>query len=175
MLLFIRHGQSRANLERVFAGPHLYAPLTARGEGQARAVGREILERHVRIDAIVSSPIERALRTAEIISALIGIDDDDIRVDARLGEYDMGRLSGQSMIGVTPAQKVSAPGAEDPVVFQERVKAAVAAAALLPGTTLIVSHAGVGRMIEATKLGMNPVRFYEVEGYPNAELVKLEL
>lgn len=87
----------------------------------------------------------------------------------------MGDLSGQSMEGVTPAQRVSAPNAEDPKKFQARVQAALDNAATFDGNVLIVSHAGVGRMIETTKQGLDPARFYELEGYPDAQVVKLDI
>ena len=173
MLYFVRHGQSQANLDAVFAGPRLYAPLTKLGIDQAKEAAKRILEQRIHIDQIVTSPIERALRTAQIIARGIGSDPDAVRSDPRLAEYDFGERSGQSTKGVTPAQKISAPGAEDPWAFQDRIKAALAAMASLPGNTLIVSHAGVGRMIEATKQGLEPARFYELEGYPNARVIEL--
>lgn len=174
MLYFARHGQSQANVDAVFAGPHFRAPLTKLGIEQAETEARRILDEHIHIDQIVASPIERALQTAQIIARAIGIDPNDIRIDPRLAEYDMGELSGKPMEGVTPEQRVSAAGAENPKAFQGRVQEALDATALLAGNTLIVSHAGVGRMIEATKQGIEPARFYELEGYPNAQVVKLE-
>ncbi len=175
MIYFARHGQSQANVDKVFAGPHLFAPLTETGRHQAEEEGRRILDEKIHIDRIIASPIERAHETAQIIARTIGYDPNDIQVDLRWAEYDMGDLSGQAMDGVTPAQRVSAPNAEDPKAFQARVQAALNNAAVFEGNTLIVSHAGVGRMIETTRQGLDPTRFYELEGYPNAQVVKLDM
>lgn len=103
------------------------------------------------------------------------MDPNDIHIDPRWAEYDMGDLSGQFMDGVTPAQRVSAPNAEDPQVFQARIQAALHDAVAFKENVLVVSHAGVGRMIEATKQGLDPARFYELDGYPNAQIVRLEV
>lgn len=175
MIYFARHGQSQANVDAVFAGANFPAPLTTLGTQQAEEEGHRILDEHIHIDQIVASPIERALHTAQIIARTIGKDPNDIRIDPRLAEYDMGELNGKPMEGVTAAQLVGAVGAENPKAFQDRVRAALEAVSLLPGNTLIVSHAGVGRMIEATKQGIEPARFYELESYPNAQVVKLDL
>jgi broad specificity phosphatase PhoE len=175
MLYFSRHGQSQANADRVFAGSRFAAPLTPKGVQQAEEEARGLLEKQIHIDHIIASPLERALHTAQIIARIIGIDLKVIQIDPRLAEYDMGDLSGKSTIGVAPAEKVSAPNAEDPQMFQARVKAALHDAAQLPGNTLLVSHAGVWRMIEATKQGLDPARFYELKGDANAHVAELQL
>jgi len=41
------------------------------------------------------------------------------------------------------------------------------------GNTLLVSHDGGGRIIKATKLGLEPHRFYEIEKYPNAKIIEI--
>jgi len=173
MLYFIRHGQSRANVDRVFAGSRYYAPLTVQGKAQAGQVGQRLFDEHIHIDRIIASPIERALQTAQIIAQSIGIDPDEVRIDPRLAEYDMGELSGKPLAGVSAVEIVSAPGAEDPLAFRRRVHTALDDAKSLPGNTLLVSHAGVGRMIEAIQQGLEPARFYEIEAYPNIQIVPL--
>jgi probable phosphoglycerate mutase len=174
MIYFVRHGQSQANVDKVFAGPHLFAPLTVFGRKQAEEEGRRMLDEKIHIDHIIASPIERAHETAQIIARTIGYDPNDIQIDPRWAEYDMGELSGQAMEGVTPAERVSALNAEEPKAFQARVRAALDDAATFEGNVLIVSHAGVGRMIEATKQGLDPAHFYELEGYPNARVIKID-
>ncbi len=174
MIYFVRHGESQANLDQVFGGPHYPAPLTPKGREQARLAGEHIKQRGLVIDGIVASTLPRAKDTAEIIAATIGFDPAGISYDPRLIEYDMGDLSGQPLAGVNPHERISAPNAEKPSAFQERVVTSLAEIRTMPGNILIVSHAGVGRIIEATRLGIAPENFYEVPGYPNAQIVELK-
>lgn len=170
----MRHGESHANADGVFAGPSYSAPLTEQGRLQAQAEGARIKRQNVTFDRIVSSPIERAKETAEIIAKAIGFDLHSIVFDKRLSEYDMGALSGQPKAGVTPRQRTSAAGAEDPAQFQARVLECLREMSTLPGNTLIVAHVGVAGIIQATELGTDIRDFYN-EGYPNAHIVELEL
>jgi len=62
----------------VLPGP----PLTEHGEAQAARLGHFLHEQGV--TRIISSPFERAERTAQIIAGVIGI---DCRVDERLAEW----------------------------------------------------------------------------------------
>lgn len=72
MIYFVRHGQSQANVDNVFAGPRLSAPLTTIGKKQAEAAGQRILDEKLRIGRIITSPIERAHETAQFIARTIG-------------------------------------------------------------------------------------------------------
>ncbi len=173
-IYFVRHGESQANVDRLFVGPRFPSPLTAKGREQARLAGEHIKAEGLTIDRIISSPIERAKDTAAIIAQTIGFNPAAIQYDARLAEYDMGILDSHPLAGVTPQQLVSAPNAEDPLAFQRRVVDCIREIQSLPGTTLVVSHAGVGRIIQATRQGSNPRDFYGIPGYPNAQVVKLE-
>jgi broad specificity phosphatase PhoE len=173
VIYFIRHGQSQANADGVFAGPAYYAPLTAQGREQARAEGERLRAEGLVFDHIIASPIERAKDTAVILANAIGFDVSKIQYDARIAEYDMGMLSGKPKEGVVPRQLTNAKGAEDPAVFQARITACLNEAASLPGNTLVVAHAGVAGMIEATRLGTDIRDFYN-GGYPNARVVKLD-
>jgi broad specificity phosphatase PhoE len=173
MLYFARHGESQANVDQAFSGIHRPAPLTELGRRQAREAGRRIIDRAIHIDQMISSPLDRAYETAEIIASTLGLDPAGILLDSRLIEYDVGELAGRSTKGISAAQLIGAPGAEDPDRFQVRVKEALDAAACLGGNILIVSHAGVGQMIEAVRQGIDPASFYSLERYPNAQVVEL--
>ena len=173
MLYFVRHGESQANADHVFAGVNRPASLTQAGREQARLAGRDLLKRGIEIDQIVSSPLERARETAEIIAGVLGIDPAAIVPDRRLIEYDVGALAGTPTRGITPAQLVGAPGAEDPALFQARVLEALGAAARRDGNVLLVSHGGVGQVIEAARRGIDPARFYGLERSRNAQVAEL--
>lgn len=173
MIYLVRHGESQANVDVIFAGRRTNSPLTKKGREQAHLEGERILSKNIRFDRIITSGAERAVHTAEIIAAVIEMDPEQITHDERLAEYDLGELDGKSAVGVAAAQRVSARGAEDPVAFQKRAMSCIDDIKKLPGNTLLVSHDGVGRIIKATGLGIEPHKFYEVEKYPNAKLIEI--
>jgi broad specificity phosphatase PhoE len=63
--LLIRHGETKSNLLKVYAG-WSDEPLTERGVHQAYHVGKLLATRE--IDVIYTSPLRRAVQTAEIIA-----------------------------------------------------------------------------------------------------------
>jgi broad specificity phosphatase PhoE len=174
MIYFMRHGESQANADGVFAGPTYSAPLTDQGKSQAQLEGARIKNQGITFDRIISSPIERAKETAELLAQAAECDPGCITYDKRLAEYDMGALSGQPKANVDARQRTSAEGAEDPVLFQARIIDCLKEISTLPGNTLVVAHAGVAGIIEATRIGSDIRDFYN-EGYPNARVVELDL
>ncbi len=89
-LILVRHGESLANQQRIFAEDH--TPLTDLGRDQAAEVARRIADRF-RPAAMVSSPLVRARQTAEIIGRHLGL---AVEVVMGLEESDFGFLKGQS-------------------------------------------------------------------------------
>jgi broad specificity phosphatase PhoE len=170
MICFLRHGECVENLKMRFAGRSTDSPLTEKGMLQAQEAAGEFKYKGIKIDRIISSPLIRAKLTAEIFADTIGFDKTKIEIDERIAEYDLGVLSGKDKAGVTALQKVQAEGAEDPIDFLERVGAAYDEYSSYKGNILLVSHAGVGRMLHARKVGMQPENFYEVASYPNAHV-----
>jgi len=125
VLLLVRHGESTANASGLLAGRGEW-PLTARGEAQARAVGRAV----ARVGRVVSSPSGRARATAAIVAAASGVA--DVEVDDRWAELDYGELDGTPLADV-PAALWSAwradvtfvpPGGEPLTAVGRRVRAA---------------------------------------------------
>jgi probable phosphoglycerate mutase len=92
VLTLIRHGEIRANVERIWHGS-IDSPLTPRGEEQARRVAAYLGEKHSDATALYASPLERARRTAEAIGVQLGLAPS---VDSTLSEYDLGDWEGLS-------------------------------------------------------------------------------
>ena len=90
-LYFARHGESEANVLRVVSNRGFQHPLTARGRDQAQALA-EALER-VTLTHLYSSPLQRAVETAEILAAAQGL---SFEINDALREYDCGVLEGRS-------------------------------------------------------------------------------
>lgn len=63
-LYLLRHGQTQYNLERRVQG-HCDSPLTELGVAQAHAAGAWLAAQGVRFERVFSSPLGRALATAE--------------------------------------------------------------------------------------------------------------
>jgi broad specificity phosphatase PhoE len=87
-LLLARHGETDWNREGRWQG-HTDTPLNERGRDQARALAERL--RRERLAAIYSSDLERAVETAEIIAAEVGV---PVRRDSRLRELHFGRWEG---------------------------------------------------------------------------------
>jgi len=173
MVYFVRHGESQANLDGLFAGQRNDSPLTKKGLVQAKDIAEEIKRREIKLDRIIYSPLRRTAQTTEIIAKALKLSHDQMVPDKRLEEYDMGAFTGTPIHSITSAELTSHPEAENPQEFRSRLLAAIQDAKELPGTTLIVSHAGVGRMLVAIRRGINPAHFYDIRGYSNGEVIEL--
>lgn len=90
-IYFTRHGESEANLLREHSNRGFKHPLTAKGREQAAALARKL--ENVAVARLFTSPIMRAVQTAEILSATFGVPYDT--TDA-LREYDCGILEGRA-------------------------------------------------------------------------------
>lgn len=88
-LLVVRHGQSEADLLGVHEGRADY-PLTGLGELQANAMARWVCGQFAPQE-IYCSPLRRALRTAEILGFMAGV---DLTPMESLMEWDNGLLAG---------------------------------------------------------------------------------
>ena len=89
--LLLRHGQTELSAERRFAGRG-DIPLTEDGLRQAAAVAGRLAERGG-IDVIVTSPLQRARRTAQEVARATGA---PLQVEDDLAETDFGKWEGLS-------------------------------------------------------------------------------
>ena len=89
LVLFLRHGQAKNNVERILAGRTKGFPLTDLGVKQAEQIGTFL--KSFNISKIYCSPIERAEHTAKIVANKVGL---GCTVDERLTEIEMGSFSG---------------------------------------------------------------------------------
>lgn len=174
MIYFVRHGESEANVRKVFAGQKDNSLLTNEGRKQAKATAQEIIEEGIKIDKIYSSPLSRAYETAEIIAKELGFNTKDIITEKRIIEYDMGSLSETPWHTISSAILVNAENAEDPEMFRNRVCSCVEELSKLPENILLVSHAGVGRILETVKEGIEAKLFYDLPPYKNASITKID-
>ncbi len=88
-IIFLRHGQAKNNIDRVLAGRTAGVPLTEKGIEQAKIIAKFL--KPMKISTVYTSPIERALKTAEIVAKHNSV---DCKIDERLIELDMGKFTG---------------------------------------------------------------------------------
>lgn len=130
-LILIRHGETDWNIEGRYQG-QADPPINAKGREQALQLARSM--RGVEIELLYSSPLRRALETAEILAAQLDL---PIEIDARLQEIHQGdwqtrlRREIQALYPElfrrweSEPWQVSPPGGESLEQVQHRVHAAV--------------------------------------------------
>lgn len=90
-LLFIRHGETPANIDKVWHG-QIDTPLSAAGCQQVEALGRQF-HKVMQPDVIYASPLQRARITAESIAQAQGM---DVALEADLMEFHIGEWENTS-------------------------------------------------------------------------------
>ncbi|MGB9669361.1 MAG: histidine phosphatase family protein [Anaerolineales bacterium] len=86
----LRHGESTANANGIHQGQHDF-PLSPKGILQAQEVAQYFNTNKQKFDYIISSPLQRARKTAEIIAAKLDL---PLELDEIWMERDAGVLSG---------------------------------------------------------------------------------
>ncbi|CAA0102567.1 Phosphoserine phosphatase 1 [Zhongshania aliphaticivorans] len=90
-LCFVRHGQTYANIDKVWHG-QTDTELTPEGYEQTQKLGA-YFEQYITPTVIYSSPLQRARITAEAISQRFDI---PLNLDPRLMELDLGDWEGET-------------------------------------------------------------------------------
>jgi broad specificity phosphatase PhoE len=151
-LLLLRHAESEWNAQGLWQG--VADPrLSPRGEQQATLAGE--LLRSLGITAVVSSDLERARATAQLIAPTIGVTG-PLGIEPDLREYDLGAWSGLKRAEIEarwPGEidewrqgvLFATPGGERRDFFVARIVAAVerVASERPDETVLVVTHGGV--------------------------------
>jgi broad specificity phosphatase PhoE len=90
-LYFVRHGESEANLLRVFSNRRSTHRLTDKGRQQALTLARYL--QGASVTKLFCSPLPRAVETAEILASELIL---PYEIADPLREYDCGVLEGKS-------------------------------------------------------------------------------
>ena len=94
MIYIIRHGQTELNNKQVLQGRSNY-PLNEKGIAQTRGAAERL--RSVSFSQVYSSPLIRAIQTAEIIAPGV-----PVTIDERLIEMDYGPYEGMDLHALAP-------------------------------------------------------------------------
>jgi broad specificity phosphatase PhoE len=173
-IYFIRHGESQSNKDGIFAG-QLDVPITAFGISQAREAGEKLKSSGLKIDAIFSSPLIRAHSTAIEVARAIDFPVEQIVLDPRLKERNLGTFEGQPSVDVSRMPAMSEDdqlkeGMETVSMVKERANEVLRTLETSNGNILLVSHNGFGRGLFAVKHG---AAFYDIKRLPNAQVIDL--
>ena len=88
-VLLTRHGHTDRSDPEQYLGQHIHASLTERGRADAAGLTDRL--QGVRLDRIISSPLGRAVETAQILAGRLAA---AVEVDERLTELDYGAWEG---------------------------------------------------------------------------------
>lgn len=177
-IYFARHGESEANAAGIIAG-WLDSPLTQKGVEQAEVEAAYASEHGLRFRIILSSPLMRALDTAQIIARGMDYPEEDIVILDDLREKGAGDFEGRPprhLYGAS-AEEVRAAGAESFDDFALRVQRAnrEIAKRATAGITLVVAHAGYYRMAVCVQKGLPPEAMIEMDKPMNGKIVEYPL
>ena len=156
-LILVRHGETAMTKQGRYSGRG-DVPLSDEGQAQAMAAGGRVAGISQQVAAVVTSPLSRCVRTAEIIAAELG--GVDVTVLDDLIECDFGEWEGLTFAEVQarwPAEmsawldspKVAPPGGESFETVAKRARAAVATVlrAYPESVVVLVSHVSPIKLI----------------------------
>jgi len=147
-----RHGQNVANLTETFSHRIFDGDLTELGRQQAHQLGERLAARGATYSLMATSPLRRAVQTAEIVAGHIEVGVDLVLDDLR--EVNVGELDGrndpdswaiyaqtlQSWLGNRLTERF--PSGEDGHELVDRIRRALASVAqrAADGPALVVAH-----------------------------------
>ncbi len=160
--LLVRHGQSTFNVEGRLPSQLPNVPLTDEGRRQARQAAGALAG--LNLSAVVSSPLERARETAEIIARVWAL---PVREDPRLMDTEMGKWAGRKISEVSKddpnwlkfVEKPTEPpeGIEGFEQVRQRAVAVIEALRADPtagNDVVVVAHADVIKLVIANYTGV---------------------
>lgn len=168
-IILARHGETEWNVEEVFRGT-IDIELNQTGISQAGLLAKYLSERH--IDAVYSSPLQRALKTAEAIASNHGL---SVEIAPGLIDFNFGVWQGLSLQEVrerypelfkewaSHPDKVKIPGGESLNAVRKRAMSLVdKIAAGARGTVALVAHRVVNKVLICALLGLDNSHFWNI-------------
>ena len=169
-IILVRHGETEWNVAEVFRG-RIDIELNETGIKQAELLAEYLSG--VKTDAIYSSPLKRALKTAEVIAGYhkLGVD-----IVPGLIDFDYGKWQGLSHQEVKDKYKklyaewishpdrVRMPAGESLDDVRERAVAVVDdAVGRYKGAVVLVSHRVVNKVLICALLGLDNSHFWSIK------------
>ncbi len=168
-IILARHGETEWNVEEVFRG-RLDVELNATGIKQAELLAEYLSDS--KIDAVYSSPLKRALKTAEIIAGHHKL---DVEIAPGITDLDYGKWQGLPHQEVKDRYKelyaewiknphqVKMLAGESLNDVRERATPVVSdIVANYEGTVVLVSHRVVDKVLICALLGLDNSHFWNI-------------
>ena len=170
-IILARHGETDWNATEVFRG-RIDVDLNETGLQQAGLLGKYLSD--VKIHAIYSSPLARALKTAEAIAGFRAI---EVNIIWGLIDFDFGEWQGLSHQEVkdryselyeqwlSHPEKVRMPAGESLEDVRKRVLAVVdnVMESYEKGRVVLVSHRVVNKILICALLGLDDSHFWNIK------------
>jgi len=168
-IILARHGETEWNVEEVFRG-RIDIELNETGIKQAELLAEYLSER--KIDAIYSSPLKRAVKTAEIIAGYHKL---DVEIAPGLIDFDCGKWHGLPhqevkdkykelyALWVSHPDKVKLPAGESLNDVRKRAMSVVDnVVAKYEGTVVLAAHRVVNKVLICALLGLDNSHFWNI-------------
>jgi phosphoserine phosphatase len=168
-IILVRHGETDWNVAEVFRG-RVDVKLNATGVKQAELLAEYLS--NMRLSAIYSSPLQRALRTAEVIGEYNQL---EVAVAPGLIDIDYGEWQGLSHQEVKERYKelyagwvdcpgqVRMPAGESLDEVRHRALSVVSdVIGRHTGSVILVSHRVVNKVLVCALLGLDNSRFWNI-------------
>ena len=169
-IIIVRHGETEWNVTEIFRG-RIDIELNETGTKQAELLAKYLSK--IKIDAIYSSPLKRALRTAEIIASHHKL---TIDITPGLIDFDYGKWQGLSHQEVKDKYKelyttwtyhpdqIKMPAGESLDEVRKRAMGVVTnIIARYKGTVVLVSHRVVNKVLICALLGLDNSHFWGIK------------
>ena len=169
-IILARHGETQWNVEEIFRG-RINVELNETGIKQAELLAEYLTDS--KIGAIYSSPLKRALKTAEIIAGYHKL---DVEIAPGLIDFDYGKWQGLPHQEVkdkykelyaewiNSPDKVKMPAGESLNEVRKRAIGVVdSVIAKYKGTVVLVSHRVVNKILICALLGLDNSHFWNIK------------
>jgi len=169
-IILARHGETEWNVAEVFRG-RIDVELNETGLKQAELLAEYLSD--VKINAIYSSPLKRALKTAEMIASYHKL---DVEIVPGLIDFDYGKWQGLPHQEVkikykelyaewiNSPDKVKIPAGESLDDIRKRATGVVSnIIAKYRGTVVLVSHRVVNKVLICALLGLDNSHFWNIK------------
>lgn len=168
-IILVRHGETEWNVEEIFRG-RIDIELNETGIKQAELLAEYLGD--LKIDAIHSSPLKRALKTAEIITGYHKL---DVEIASGLTDFNYGKWQGlphqevkdkyKELYGewISSPERVKMPEGEDLNDVRKRAISVVnEVIAKYKGTVVLASHRVVNKVLICALLGLDNSHFWNI-------------